>query len=125
MKKNIKTTEDPDMLPEYDFSGAVRGKYAERYAKGTKVIVTTHKRSTERNTVISQSGRVIGRAANSSVSSKSRISGRATMARNEKTSKAVGTKAAKLLRSKKTSKPVKSVAGSALTQRPDRKKRRK
>jgi hypothetical protein len=47
------------------------------------------------------------------------------MAKNEKTSKAVGTKAAKLLRKKKTPKNVKSVAGSALTQRPDKKKKRK
>jgi hypothetical protein len=46
------------------------------------------------------------------------------MAKNEKTSKAIGIKASKLLRSKKTSKNVKSVAGSALTQRPDRKKKR-
>lgn len=45
------------------------------------------------------------------------------MARNEKTSKAVGKKASKLLRSKKSSKKVKSVAGSALTQRPDKKKK--
>lgn len=47
------------------------------------------------------------------------------MAKNEKTSKRVGKTASKLLRSKKTSKKVKSVAGSALTQRPDRKRRRK
>ena len=46
------------------------------------------------------------------------------MAKNEKTSKRVGTKASKLLRSKKTSKPVKSVAGSALTQRPDKKRKK-
>ena len=45
------------------------------------------------------------------------------MAKNEKTSKAVGTKAAKLLKKKKTPKNVKSVAGSALTQRPDKKKK--
>ena len=44
------------------------------------------------------------------------------MARNEKTSKKVASKAAKLLRSKKTSKAVKSVAGSALTQAPDKRK---
>lgn len=44
------------------------------------------------------------------------------MARNEKTSKRVGRTASKLLRSKGTSKRVKSVAGSALTQRPDRKR---
>jgi hypothetical protein len=27
------------MRPEYDFGGGVRGKYAERFAKGTNVIV--------------------------------------------------------------------------------------
>jgi hypothetical protein len=30
---------DPDTLEEYDFTGGVRGKYAERYAKGTNVVV--------------------------------------------------------------------------------------
>ena len=30
---------DPDMLEEYDFSQGVRGKYAERYAEGTNVVV--------------------------------------------------------------------------------------
>jgi hypothetical protein len=44
------------------------------------------------------------------------------MAQNEKTSKSVGTKASKLLSNPKTSKTVKSVSGSALTQRPDRRK---
>jgi len=47
------------------------------------------------------------------------------MARNEKTSKRVASKASKLLRSKKTSKATKSVAGSALTQAPDKKRRGK
>ena len=46
------------------------------------------------------------------------------MAKNEKTSKAVGKKASKILRSSKSTKPQKSVAASALTQRPDRKKRK-
>ncbi len=46
------------------------------------------------------------------------------MARNERTSKRVGSKASKLLRSKSTTKTVKSVAASALTQRPDRKKKK-
>lgn len=46
------------------------------------------------------------------------------MAKNEKTSKEVASKASKLLRSKKSSKTVKSVAGSALTQAPDKKKKR-
>jgi hypothetical protein len=27
------------MLPEYDFSGGVRGKYANRFAKGTIMVV--------------------------------------------------------------------------------------
>ncbi len=33
-----KKTED-DLLPEYDFSGATRGKYAERFASGSNVVV--------------------------------------------------------------------------------------
>ncbi len=45
------------------------------------------------------------------------------MAKNEKTSKSVGTKAGKLLSNPKTPKAVKSVAASALTQRPDKKKK--
>ena len=31
--------EEDDMLPEYDFSGAVRGKYYERYRQGTNVVL--------------------------------------------------------------------------------------
>jgi hypothetical protein len=31
------TQSDPDMRDEYDFSGGVRGKYAERYRQGTNV----------------------------------------------------------------------------------------
>ncbi len=34
-----KTRKDADMLEEYDFSGGVRGKYADRYAEGTNVVV--------------------------------------------------------------------------------------
>ena len=44
------------------------------------------------------------------------------MARNERTSPRVATKASKILRNPKTPANVKSVAGSALTQAPDRKK---
>lgn len=29
----------PEMLSEYDFKGGVRGKYAQRFAKSTNVIV--------------------------------------------------------------------------------------
>lgn len=34
-----KMRNDPDMLEEYDFSSGIRGKYAERYAEGTNVVV--------------------------------------------------------------------------------------
>ena len=44
------------------------------------------------------------------------------MGRNEQTSKRVGTKASKVLRDGRTSKDSKSAAGSALTQRPNKKK---
>jgi len=47
------------------------------------------------------------------------------MARNEKTSKRVGKIASKILRNKNSSKAAKSVAASALTQRPDRRRRKK
>jgi hypothetical protein len=30
---------DPDTLEEYDFREGVRGKYAQRYAKGTNVVI--------------------------------------------------------------------------------------
>jgi hypothetical protein len=30
---------DDDLLPEYDFTGAVRGKYYERYQQGTNVVL--------------------------------------------------------------------------------------
>ncbi len=46
------------------------------------------------------------------------------MAKDEKTSKRVGKIASGQLRSKKTSPKAKSTAGSALTQRPDRKKKK-
>ena len=31
--------DEDDLLPEYDFSGAVRGKYYERYRQGTNVVL--------------------------------------------------------------------------------------
>jgi hypothetical protein len=31
--------EGDEMRPEYDFSNGVRGKYAERYARGTNVVL--------------------------------------------------------------------------------------
>jgi hypothetical protein len=39
MKKGATNKCDPDMLKEYDFSEGVRGKYAERYAEGSNVVV--------------------------------------------------------------------------------------
>ncbi|HVF56611.1 MAG TPA: hypothetical protein VM934_10700 [Pyrinomonadaceae bacterium] len=39
MNKEENSEHEPDMLDEYDFSGGVRGKYAERYARGSNVIV--------------------------------------------------------------------------------------
>lgn len=47
------------------------------------------------------------------------------MARNEKTSKSVAKKASEILRDNRYSKKSKSVAGSALSQAPDKKKRKK
>lgn len=38
MKKTMREAKD-DMLPEYDFSKGVRGKYAKRYAEGSNVVV--------------------------------------------------------------------------------------
>jgi hypothetical protein len=38
MKKGRRKAQD-DMLPEYDFSKGVRGKYAKRYAEGSNVVV--------------------------------------------------------------------------------------
>jgi hypothetical protein len=39
MKKGLKIKRDPDMLPEYDFSKGIRGKYARRYAEGSNVVI--------------------------------------------------------------------------------------
>ena len=47
------------------------------------------------------------------------------MAKYERTSKSVASKASRLLSNPKTPKPVRSVAASALTQAPDRKRGRK
>lgn len=39
MKKEDKPPEDVEMLGEYDFGKGVRGKYAQRYAEGSNVVV--------------------------------------------------------------------------------------
>jgi hypothetical protein len=32
-------SDDDEMLPEYDLTGGVRGKYVERYSQGTNVVL--------------------------------------------------------------------------------------
>ena len=39
MKQAKKVVADDEMLPEYDFSGGVRGKYYRRYQEGTNIVV--------------------------------------------------------------------------------------
>ncbi len=39
MKKGRRNRSDDNMRAEYDFSGGVRGKYAQRYAEGSNVVV--------------------------------------------------------------------------------------
>jgi hypothetical protein len=39
MKKHIENDHDPDMLDDYDFSQGVRGKYVERFAQGSNIVV--------------------------------------------------------------------------------------
>lgn len=38
-KKQVETERDPDMLDDYDFSQGVRGKYVQRFAQGSNVVV--------------------------------------------------------------------------------------
>ncbi len=35
----MKDEEDEDLLPEYDLSGGIRGKYVDRYRQGTNVVL--------------------------------------------------------------------------------------
>jgi hypothetical protein len=37
--KKVASTIDPDMRDEYDFSKGIRGKYAQRYAEGTNIVM--------------------------------------------------------------------------------------
>jgi len=39
MKSAANSQPEPEMLQEYDFSGGVRGKYAQRYAEGSNIVV--------------------------------------------------------------------------------------
>jgi len=38
-RKSLNSTPNADLLPEYDFSVGIRGKYAARYAAGSNVVV--------------------------------------------------------------------------------------
>ena len=52
MKKNKKqnNAHDPDMLPEYDFTGAVRGKYYGKLTRESRVIVIGKPSAAKRRT---------------------------------------------------------------------------
>ena len=39
MNKNGESEADREMRDEYDFSSGIRGKYADRYARGSNVVV--------------------------------------------------------------------------------------
>lgn len=39
MSPRRRSSQDDELLPEYDFTGAVRGKYYERYRQGTNVVL--------------------------------------------------------------------------------------
>lgn len=39
MGKQVETERDPDMLNDYDFSQGVRGKYVQRFAQDSNVVV--------------------------------------------------------------------------------------
>jgi hypothetical protein len=39
MSQELNNQTDPDMLNEYDFSDGVRGKYVNRFAQGSSVVV--------------------------------------------------------------------------------------
>jgi hypothetical protein len=39
MSPRTRANDDDEILPEYDFTGAVRGKYYERYRRGTNVVL--------------------------------------------------------------------------------------
>jgi hypothetical protein len=38
-ENNTSPADDCDLMPEYDFSGGVRGKYAAEYARSTNIVI--------------------------------------------------------------------------------------
>lgn len=57
MNLKIRKQADDDMLPEYDFAGATRGKYYERYQRGVTITVTDLE-TTSRTLVFTDAGAV-------------------------------------------------------------------
>lgn len=39
MKEKLMKKNEPEMLEEYDFSKGIRGKYAQRYAEGSNIVI--------------------------------------------------------------------------------------
>ena len=116
MKKKDKIDEVDEALPEYDFSQGVRGKYVERYVQAVKSSGVPMLTPRKANHKVYRSS-----VARTSINRGNKMAGR----KGEVTSRRVASKAGRLLSSPKTSKTVRSVAGSALTQKPDRKKKNK
>ena len=148
-KRNTKDSWDPDTAPEipdeaWDHAQIARGGKVIRKADGT---LTKRGRppigdETKQQVTLRLAPKVIryfkrsgsgwqtrvNEALESYVASKPatrsvHAMGVSAMAKNEKTSRKAGTAASKVLRSKSTGKLSKTAAGSALTQRPDKKKR--
>ena len=88
------------------------------FSKTSKVVVQTCSDGTQRKPSHCDSGRIIRKYK---LWLTEFIGGGFEMAKSEKTSKAVASKASKLLKNPKTPPPVKSVAASALTQAADKK----
>jgi hypothetical protein len=39
MKEKLMKKNEPEMLDEYDFSKGIRGKYVQRYAEGSNIVI--------------------------------------------------------------------------------------
>ncbi len=59
MKPRKHDTDNDEMRPEYDFTGAVRGKHAEAFRRGHKVIIHNADGSTEERVYPGEEGVVI------------------------------------------------------------------
>jgi hypothetical protein len=59
MKPNKQDIDNEEMLPEYDFSGAERGKFADAYRRGHKVIIHMADGTTEEHVYPGEDGTVV------------------------------------------------------------------